>query len=422
MLSNLVLKKIAHLLVNLEIWLVAIALAASLVSTRFLPAAVGVAAFFWLVRFIAFGRFSYRTPADVPIIVLSATIPITLLVTAFPEITTTQVFRLLSGIGLFYAIVNWSWSESRLRWGVNGLIFLGLLLAIASPIAVDWSAKLTFIPAQLYQPFKVLLKDTIHPNVMASSLALILPVSVGWILFGWKNLSIPEKTLAIVSSAVMFLVLLLTQSRGAWLATFVVLSLFPIFRWRWGWILSVLGVAVAAAIVYAIGFTDVMTALVSGGSVRGLRGRLEIWERACYMIKDFPFTGIGMGSFTQVADALYPFTIADPGTINHAHNLFLQIGADLGVVGLLAWIAIFVIHLFQAWKCRLNAIKLNQPLMAAAGFALTGSLLVMAIHGMTDAVVWGMVRSAPLVWAIFGIGSSLYLHTQSKYSFVSQPN
>lgn len=290
------------------------------------------------------------------------------------------------------------------------------MLSLAAPIAVEWSAKLAFIPAQIYQPFNIILSDTIHPNVMAGSLALILPISIGWFLFAWRDLTIGEKILAVFSSLSMFTVLMLTQSRGAWIAIFAVLVFFPLFRWRWGWILSLLGISATAGLVYVIGITKVMNAIVSGGSIRGIQGRLEIWERAYYMIRDFPFTGIGMGSFTQVVDALYPFTIGNPGTIFHAHNLFLQIGADLGVIGLFAWVAIFVIHLIQAWKSRLDGIKRHQPLIGAAGFALAGSFLVMAIHGVTDAVVWGMVRPAPLVWAIWGIGSSLYLHTQSKYN------
>lgn len=396
--------------------MVSVAIAASLVSARFLLPAVLITVFFWLIRFLAYGRFSYRTLADIPILILSATIPITLWVTAFPETTSIQVYRLLSGIGLFYAIVNWGWTLQRLRWIINGLIIIGLLLAVAAPIAVEWSAKLAFIPAQIYQPFDIMLSDTIHPNVMAGSLALILPISLGWFLFAWRELTILEKLLAFFSSLSMLIVLVLTQSRGAWIAIFAVLVFFPLFRWKWGWILSLFGILATAGLVYAIGITRVMNAIVSGGSIRGIQGRLEIWERAYYMIRDFPFTGIGMGSFTQVADALYPFSIANPGTIFHAHNLFLQIGADLGIIGLFAWVAIFVIHLVQAWKSRLDGIKRNQLLIGAAGFALASSFLVMAIHGVTDAVVWGMVRPAPLVWAIWGIGSSLCLHTQSKYN------
>lgn len=409
-------KKIALFLVNFEIWLVAIVLATSLVSARFLPVAVITAAIFWLVRLLATKRLSIQTLSDIPIVILTLSIPITLWVTAFPEITTVQVLRLLSGIGFYYTIVNWSNSSDRLSKLINGLILSGLLLALSAPFVVEWSAKLAFIPSQLYQPFSLILQDSIHPNVIAGSLALILPISVGWILYAWQDLTALEKILAILSSLVMFLILGLTQSRAAWIAIFIVFIFFPIFRWRWGWILSVLGILATLLATYAIGLTRVMTALVSGGSIRGIRSRLEIWERAYFMIRDFPFTGIGMGSFTQVADAMYPFTSAAPGTIFHAHNLFLQIGVDLGLMGLIAWLTILAIHLIQAWKSRIGG-KNNKNLRTQAiGFALLGSMLVLIIHGMMDSVVWGMVRPAPLVWAIWGIGSSLYLQTQKKYS------
>ncbi len=67
------------------------------------------------------------------------------------------------------------------------------------------------------------------------------------------------------------------------------------------------------------------------------------------MLQDFPFTGIGMGTFTQVADRLYPFFLYAPGTVEHAHNLFLQVGVDLGLPGLIAWLAIFMIGLFSGF-------------------------------------------------------------------------
>lgn len=408
-------RKIAQSLSSFEIWLVAIPLAASLVSVRFLPIAILAALFFGLVRFIAHDRFSVRTNSDIPILVLSLTLLITLWITAFPDITNVQVLRLLSGIALFYSIVNWSSNIERINWLINGIILAGLILAIIAPLSVEWSAKLAFIPAEIYQPFKIIIQDTIHPNVMAGSLALILPISAAWVLFAWLELTTLEKTLAITSSLAMSFILLLTQSRGAWAAVFLVILFYPIFRWKWGWILSVLGILAAASAIYVVGYTEVMNALVSGGNIRGSSSRIEIWERSLFMIRDFPFTGVGMGCFTKVADSLYPFTTAEPGTINHAHNLFLQIGVDLGLPGLLAWISIIIVNLIQAWKSYQTGVKDHQLRMQATGFAITGSLLTMFLHGLTDSVVWGMVRSAPLVWAILGIGSSLYLHKQRKY-------
>lgn len=408
-------KKIARYLVTYELWLVAIPMAASLVSAQFLTIAVLTAGFFFVLRFLAYGRFTIHTDSNFPIILLSALLPLTLWVTAFPEITTIQVYRLLAGIGIFFTIINWTWSTNRLNLVINGVIGMGLVLSILAPIAVDWTNKLSFIPAQIYQPFKLVLEDTIHPNVMAGALVLIIPVAIGWLLFAWQDLAILEKLLACLSSLAMFAVLFLTQSRGAWLALFIVLIFFPLLRWRWGWIFSVLGLLSIFAAVYLIGPTRVFTALFSGGSIRGVASRIEIWERAYFMIRDFAFTGVGMGSFTQVADKIYPFTVASPGTIFHAHNLFLQIGVDLGIPGLIFWLSIFIINLYQSMKSYLIGKNKKDLRLTAASIAVLGSNLSLAIHGMTDSVVWGMVRTAPLVWIIWGISSSVYLHLQLKY-------
>ena len=67
------------------------------------------------------------------------------------------------------------------------------------------------------------------------------------------------------------------------------------------------------------------------------------------MVLDFPFTGIGMGSFTEVAESLYPF-FSSPGRVFHAHNLFLQAIVDLGIPGLIAWFAIIMIVILVSWQ------------------------------------------------------------------------
>ncbi len=40
---------------------------------------------------------------------------------------------------------------------------------------------------------------------------------------------------------------------------------------------------------------------------------------------------------------------------------------------------------------------------AGLGAGLLCSQLALAVHGITDAVTWGMVRPAPFVWAIWGL-------------------
>ena len=59
-----------------------------------------------------------------------------------------------------------------------------------------------------------------------------------------------------------------------------------------------------------------------------------------------------MGAFRQAANLLYPFFLAGPDAdIPHAHNIFLQVGADLGLPGLIAWLALVVLLVcVAAWQ------------------------------------------------------------------------
>ncbi len=115
---------LAAALVSLEIWVVAAAVAASFVMPGLLLYAVLVEAIFWPLRWLAAGYLTRRTPLDWPIFLLALMLPVTLWATSAPEITIPQVYRLLSGIGLYYAIVNWGSSERRLKW-LGGGVFLG---------------------------------------------------------------------------------------------------------------------------------------------------------------------------------------------------------------------------------------------------------------------------------------------------------
>jgi putative inorganic carbon (HCO3(-)) transporter len=149
--------------------------------------------------------------------------------------------------------------------------------------------------------------------------------------------------------------------------------------------------------------------LVSSSSTAELR--YEAWQRAWYMIQDFPITGIGMGSYKLVADIMYP-TFVSAEALPHAHNLFLQVAVDLGLPGLLAWLTIVATaisataHVIQHSRTPTNQYNL-QSAQRTLAIGLLASQAALLIHGLVDAVVWGQVRLAPLVWLLFGLALGL---------------
>lgn len=398
-------RKVLSTLASIEIYAIGLAVLLSLALPNWLPLTVGAIIVFWIIRIFADGRLAPHTTVDLPILGLLLILPLNLWATSQPAATWQQVLRLLSGIGLFYAILYWAKTERRLDWISVGLSTAGLTLALFAPFSVNWSiGKLPVFPSSIYAPFKVWVADAIHPNVMAGALVFLLPIPLGVLIFYSNKQSIYQRVLCSVACLVMTAILLLTQSRSAWLALACALAILACLRWRRSWIVVAL-VAIFAVITIGVlgyqNFTDALFAGSSSAAPSGITERLEIWRRAIYMIEDFPFTGVGMGAFGPVADALYPSTQFAPGVLEHAHNLFLQVAVDLGLPGLFFYVWLMAIITWQAIQTWRNRGTDKHLTCLVAGLLASQAALV--VHGLLDAVLWGMVRSAPLVWALWGV-------------------
>jgi putative inorganic carbon (HCO3(-)) transporter len=323
---------------------------------------------------------------------------------------------------LFYAIVNWTRNYYRLRWIVACAILASFFLALFATISVEWAQqKLLFIPASLYDRFTLLVKDTVQRNVMAGNLIILFPISIGLLLFAWKELRGWSRLLLIIVACTDFGILILTQSRGAFVALGVVLILLIALRWKWGWVIIPISLVALGGVIAFWGPDKFLTVLSSGVSLGGLEGRLEVWSRAIYMIQDFPFTGVGLGLFGEVADNLYPFFLAAPGSVPHAHNLFLQVAVDLGLPGLIAWASILIGAIVSSCQIYRIGKKQSNAWFVGLGAGCLCTQIALIVHGIFDAVTWGMVRPAPILWAVWGLIIACSMHVESWCDIVRLP-
>jgi putative inorganic carbon (HCO3(-)) transporter len=361
----------------------------------------------WLLRLIADRRFTTRTPFDPGIALLFLATLVSLWLTAAGQPTTTQVLRIWASIFLLYAVVNWATSRSRLRTVVVILILSGIAIATLALIGVDWAFdKLPIIPASIYDHLPSLLPGVFHRNVMAGYLVLLLPVNLALILFSWRRFSTPYRITLLLGAMVMSIVLLLSQSRGALIAFGAVLVLLVVLRWPRTWPLIPLGVLGGVILLLYVGVERVTDLLSAGVSLGGFTGRFEYWSRAIYIIQDFPWTGVGLGLFLPVVDAMYPFFIHEPASIPHAHNILLQVTVDLGIPGLVAWLSVFLGVVLLAWRLYRDSRRRGDPYLAGLGAGLLLSQVALLAHGMFDAVTWGLMRLAPMVWLVWGTAAA----------------
>jgi putative inorganic carbon (HCO3(-)) transporter len=341
-------------------------------------------------------RSALRTPADLLIGILFVAALLSLWNSPDRETSLPQWQRLVSGIGLFYLAATQVEAGRRVRW-IRSLAFgLGLILSLLAPFTVEWiTDKVALVPVGLYDRMTLLAADPIHPNVLAGTLGMIWPLSVATLLFGDKHeTGRLERGLTWSAAVGIGLVLLISQSRGAWAAAAVSVGLLVLLRW------PVMSKFAAAAVMLAViglllAQADNADALFTADFLNDWNGRIEIWARGIWLIQDFPWTGTGMGTYGLLTDSLHPFVRVRPGSVPHAHNLFIQVGADLGVLGLAAWLGIALLMVWLALQIRWGDDSLRAGLLA--------SFAALAVHGLFDAVLWGLVRTSPLVWLFWGI-------------------
>lgn len=396
------LRRIAVRLLDFEWTILAAIVTASMVSARALWLGPGFAALFWLVRMSAGRGRPARTQADIPAALLVIMGLTSIWISIDRSQTIPTVLRLFLGIAFFYASIRSVNSELKIRNFLLGIAAVILGLSLLAPISVEWaSTKIPLIPGSIYDRFTILLDDSIHRNVLSGFLLILLGPLLAFFLFAWHEARPWPKFLLTASASLGLSMLFLAQSRGALIALGLVFLLLIVLRFRRGWLLvptSILGFILLVASPWR---AQLLNTLASGVSLEGFEGRIEIWSRGIFMIQDFPITGIGMGLYGQVADLLYPFFFYPPGSIVHTHNLFLQVGVDLGIPGLVAWTAIFLLVVHRSWSVFQFGRDHGAALPSAIGAGLLASELGLAAHGLLDAVTWGMVKPSPVVWALW---------------------
>jgi putative inorganic carbon (HCO3(-)) transporter len=373
--------------------------------TRYAPHALGVAILLWIVRWAALGHPTRPTPVDGAILLLLFQVGLSLSATPVFHLTWIALNQLLAGILLFYAVVNWAECQTKHNMAFLILLLLGAALAAVPLVArIAWpEGKFLPIPDQVLK-LKPILSESVNANVLAGNLVLVFPLALAGVAAKpWQSLRksarILAQILACLVAALMLATLVLTQSRGALVALVAGLALFGLLRFRWTrYVLPALIVLACIGLVLA-GPAEFYNRVVTPNVTDIAERRLEIWSRAIYAVQDFSFTGIGIGNFGKVIPILYPYFLHGPDAqVGHAHNLFLQVAADLGLPGLIAYLAFLMGGIAAAWRLY----RLRSEGWSTLGAAFLATYGILLVHGLVDAVTWG-TKPAFVQWMIAGL-------------------
>ena len=168
-----------------------------------------------------------------------------------------------------------------------------------------------------------------------------------------------------------------------------------------GWLLA--GFIATAAIGAAYANTNAITARVSETINLGLGGRQAIWRETWPMIKDFWLTGVGPGAYER-AMIVYQ---QSPRVVyfNHAHNDYIQIAAEGGV--LLA-VPVLMIAIAGAWRIRRSLAGDRTAIYWVRAGAVSG-LIAVAVQSL-----WETGLRVPANALLFALLAAIAMYEQES--------
>lgn len=130
-------------------------------------------------------------------------------------------------------------------------------------------------------------------------------------------------------------------------------------------------------------------------------GRAQIWSESWQLVRAFPVTGSGLGTFER---ALYPFRRSMPtAAVDYAHNDYLQLLAELGIPGFLLAMALAA----RIFERAFTAFRSSR--MPWLGLGLMAALIAGAVHSLVDFNLYIPANALTTAW-IAGVATSPELH------------
>ncbi len=238
-----------------------------------------------------------------------------------------------------------------------------------------------------------------NPNVLGEYLLMVTPFALAMIIVSKKNTG---RFAGLFVYAVCCLCLVYTWSRGAWLGFIFEMALFLLVSTSKSLVLAFLGIASVpfAPLVLPSNIINRITSIGNMGD-SSTSYRVYIWNAAVRMAKNFGLSGIGVGSeaFSKV---YIKYSLSGIEKAPHAHNLFLQTWIELGLPGLLVFLAVIVILIqcsFTFFKKSMDGKMKSGKYLSLAGFC---GIMGVLLQGLTD-YIWYNYRVYLMFWIVIGL-------------------
>lgn len=309
----------------------------------------------------------------------------------FPRALQVMAIFLLF-MSMFFVAKDCIDTEEKLDFVIFVMISTGVLIALYAVyqyvvgVEMDaaWVDAESFnIQTRAYGTFN-------NPNVLGEYLILIGSLAAGML---WKVRNWLGRIFYLGCFGVICLGLFATNSRGAMLGLMLSAGLFVLLAERRLIPLGLAGLVAMPFVLPASLWARLASSITMSDS--SSQYRLSIYQAGGEIVKHYWTTGIGVDAFNQV----YPLFSFEAANAYHVHNLFLQEFIELGILGFVILIVLFLFFFQKLYGSMVRVPKRFHMLLAAFFGGFAGLLL----QGMTDHI-WFDYSIVLLFWCFMGIG------------------
>jgi O-antigen ligase len=353
-----------------------------------------------------------------------------------PWATQQGILRMFSYASVFIVIINHVREQEQINRMVKAIVALGAFVVVFALVQkATWNGRIYWVyPTEahdetvrnfsIWGPF-------VNRNHFAGYIAMIIPLGLALFLYRitrsgrFSHRSWTNRLTTLLSSSgffvmgiwgilslVMTAAVFMTLSRGGIISltcSVAVLFFLTRQRKRLGRItapFAVLGLLLSLMIVIA-GWDRLAERFEQLAEDRTLQ-RADVWKDSLHIIQDFPLLGTGLGTFGSIYSRYQ--THGTTRSFDHAHNDFVELLTDTGLIGFVAVVAmagVFLVMVIRQWRTR------HRTYVKALGAGGIASCVSLLIHGITDfnfhipanAMLWTIV--AGITYAVvFNLGRS----------------
>ena len=349
----------------------------------------------WRARDVTLRRSSLFTP----LAAFVAWAALSLLWTGHPALTLKAVlWQILEYAAIYLAVSDWlreralarrilwfwlSWSVLMVADGVIQLVRGRDLFGNWPPGLIAGGARMT--------------AGLIYPNDFGTYVAWTAVIAGGMALAEWNT---RRRTLGAIAAAIMLVnlaALVATYSRGAWLGLALAgIVALTCYRTRYA-----IPLLVAAGITIAFLPAPYLARLSSIADIHqgsASQERLLIWRSVLAMIRTHPWLGFGLNTY----NATFPH-YKDPAIWGtpYAHNCFLQLTAELGLIGLGIFLWLLV-RVFTQGRRPAQSPGWARPVAVGVIAGAAGYVFQSAVE-----TNWYSLPLAALWWLCLGLADAL---------------